>query len=63
MIQIGTEVEEYGTIFNYGTPIPQKKFNSRHRKAVVGKGVNLEPILVLPGINKERFRQENPQMR
>ena len=42
------------TILNYGSPRPQKDLKSQDRIIVAGPGMNLAPIVFLPGHSKEK---------
>ena len=48
------------TIFNYGTPSPQKDLKSQDITIVSGPGMNPEPKFVLPGYIKEKVGKEPP---
>ena len=43
MLKKVTEVNQYSTVFNYRTPIPQKELISKDKKIVSGPGMNTEP--------------------
>ena len=48
------------TVFNYGTPIPQKDLNSQDRTIVAETGMNPEPNVFHPGHSKEKTEKETP---
>ena len=60
MVKKEMEVEEYCTIFNYGTPGPQKYINPKYREIVAGKGVKTSPTLVILRQIRVQVGQENP---
>ena len=60
MLKIGMEVPQYYTVFNYGTPRPQKDLNPQYRTIVAGPGMNSAPKFVLPGNSKEKVGKEPP---
>ena len=55
MLKIGMEVDQYGTVFNYRPPIPQKYLKFQYRTIVAGLGVKLAPIFSLSGNSEEKF--------
>ena len=60
ILKTGMEVAQYYTVFNYGSPIPQKDLKSKVRTILAQPGMKTAPKFTLPGHSKEKLGRTPP---